>query len=82
MDEPAARSAAEGAKAAAGVPADYRFESAQRRFIELAEGSAGAPSRVRDCLAWVVRYSGEMGGWRDLAIEDATGKVVRVQRSK
>lgn len=81
MDEAAARGAAEGARASAGVPGDYRFESAQRRIIELGEGDGATPSRVRDCLAWVVRYAGDLG-WRDLAIEDATGKVVRVERSK
>jgi hypothetical protein len=81
MDETAARGAAEGAKAAAGVPADFVFESAQRRYIELAENGADVPSRVRDCLAWVVRYSNDFG-FRDLAIEDATGQVVRVERSK
>jgi hypothetical protein len=36
---------------------------------------------VRDCVAWVVRFANDFG-WRDLAIEDATGKVVRVERSK
>ncbi|HKS16815.1 MAG TPA: hypothetical protein VJU16_05845, partial [Planctomycetota bacterium] len=70
MDEKAARGAAEGAKAGAGVPADFKIESAERRFIELAEKGPEAPSRVRDCLAWVVRFSNDFG-FRDLAIEDA-----------
>jgi hypothetical protein len=81
MDEAAARGAAEGARASAGVPADFQFESAQRRIIELGEADGASPTRVRDCVAWVVRFANDFG-WRDLAIEDATGKVVRVERSK
>jgi hypothetical protein len=81
MDEVGARRAAETARVSAGVPAEYVLESAERRIIEVAEGPIERPSRVRDCLAWVVRFSGDFG-WRDLAIEDATGLVVRVERSK
>ena len=81
MDENAARLAAASARASAGVPADFALESAEHRIIEVAEGPIERPSRVRDCLAWVVRFSGDFG-WHDLAIEDATSRLVRVERSK
>lgn len=81
MDEQAARLAAESTRDPAGVPPDFTLETAERRIIELPEGPVERPSRVRDCLAWVVRFSGDFG-WRELAIEDSTGRVVRVERSK
>ncbi len=81
MDEAAARAAAEAARASARVPAEYAFEFAGRRIIELGEGPAEVPSRVRDCLVWIVRFTGDFGWW-DLAIEDATSQVVRVDHSK
>ena len=81
MEEPTARRAAEEARTSSKVPADYLLESAQRKIIELAERGSETPSRVRDCLAWVVRFTGDFG-WCDLAIEEATGRVVRVERSK
>ena len=81
MDDHAARAAAEAARGSAGVPDEYTFDSAEKRIIEIAQGPIDRPSPVRDCLAWVVRFTGDFG-WRELAIEDATGQVVRVERSK
>jgi hypothetical protein len=63
------------------VPAGWETLAAERRWIELPEGPAGQPAPVRDLLAWVVRYGDEMR-WVDLAVDDATGRVVRVERSR
>lgn len=81
MDESAARAMAESARGSNGVPPDYALDSIEKRIIEVAEGPIDRPSAIRDCLAWVVRFTGDFG-WRELSIEDATGQVVRIERSK
>lgn len=63
------------------VPPDAQPVEAEPRFIELAEFGDERPGRVRDEYVWVVRFRSGIV-WVDLAVADATGDVVRVERSR
>lgn len=79
MEQAEAERLAEGAAPEFKVPPDYAVASTDRRFIEVP--SPGAGDGLRDALAWVVRFA-KPGWWIDLSVEDATGRIVRVERSR
>lgn len=81
MLEPEARDRAEELRADAGVPADFDLEWCRRRYIELEQDKDGDRFLVRDALVWMARFSKDISWW-ELAIEDATGKLVRTDRSR
>ncbi len=81
MTEQEAMGRAEEGRAAAGIAAGWRILGAERRFILLAGEDREQPARVRDLLAWVVRFGGGLS-WAELAVDDRTGAVVRVERSR
>lgn len=85
MLEPAARERAGELRAGAGVPADFGLEWCRQRYIELEQardqGRGGDRFPVRDALVWIARFSKDISWW-ELAIEDATGNLVRTQRSR
>jgi hypothetical protein len=64
------------------VPSDASVASAQLQYIELGEKDEEQPSRVRDVLAWLVRYGMPRGRWVELAVDDKAARVVRVRRSR
>jgi hypothetical protein len=63
------------------VPAAAERQPAEPRWIEVAERDGDGPWRVRDVLVWVVRFAVRIS-WIDLLIADATGRVVRVDKSR
>ena len=63
-----------------GAPSAARPRSAELQWVELPERAATQPGRVRDTRAWVIPFSFQGRPIIELAIEDATGKVVRDQR--
>jgi hypothetical protein len=63
------------------VPAQARISKASLRYIEVTGNDPTVPAAVRDVLAWVVRFRHEIR-WTDLAIDDRTGDLVRVERSR
>jgi len=79
VDEATARALAEAARPARDVPPGYALVASERRIIELVEGTGPGP--VRDALVWIVRFA-EGIRWMELAVEEASGQVVRVQRSR
>jgi hypothetical protein len=81
MTEQEARRSAEEQKAAYQVPLEWGAGPADLRWIELSETSPGEPAPVKDLRAWVIRFRTQIQ-WADLAIDDASGKVVRVERSR
>jgi len=81
MNDHKARTHAEQARPFHSVPADAELVDIERRYIELAGPDPTAPAPVRDLLAWVARFENE-NGWMDLAIDDHSGDVVRVERSR
>jgi hypothetical protein len=81
MDEETAKQIASIARPAHDVPAGYALRSAERRIIEIAEGAAGPAALVRDVRVWIVRFQAGVA-WAELAVDEATGTVVRVQRSR
>ena len=81
MLEPAARDRAGELRAGAGVPADFDLEWCKPRYIELEQDKGGGDFLVRDALVWIARFSKDISWW-ELAIEDATGKLVRTDRSR
>jgi len=81
VTEQEARRKAEEQKGAHQVPPDWKAGPAEPRWIELSEARVGEPGPVRDLRAWVIRYRTQIQ-WIDLAIDDATGQVVRVERSR
>lgn len=81
MTEGEARSKAQEAKAQLNLSPEYEITALQQRIIELPEGFVEQPSRVRDTLVWIARFSNETA-WVEVAIEDANGQVVRVERSR
>jgi len=81
MDEAAACGIAEAARGAHGVPPDFQLTGAQRRIIEIGAQAPDRPGKVRDCVAWLVRFAHEIA-WIELGVDDQTGLVVRVRRSR
>ena len=82
MNEAQAVAAANAAREQKEVPPEARFGTAERQYIELGDADPEKPSPVRDVLVWLVRYVFSGGRWVELAVEDATGEVVRVRRSR
>lgn len=81
MTEFEARSKAQEARGQLALPPEYEIATLQRRLIELPEGFAEQPTRVRDVLVWVARFEQETA-WVEVALDDANGQVVRVERSR
>jgi len=81
MDEATAKQIAGHARPAHDVPAGYAFRSAEPRIIEITDGPSGTGALVRDVRVWIVRFQAGVA-WAELAIDEATGSVVRVQRSR
>lgn len=81
MDEATAKQIASDARPDHGITAGYALQGAQRRIIEVTEDPSGAESRVRDVHVWIVRFQAGIA-WAELAVDEATGRVVRVQRSR
>lgn len=81
MDEATAKQIAGHARPAHDVPASYALRSAERRTIEITDGTSGVGARVRDVYVWIVRFQAGVA-WTELAVDEATGSVVRVQRSR
>ncbi len=63
------------------LPESWKRLACERRYIEVADGSAEQPAPTRDLLVWVVRF-GDYLGWAELAVDDGTGRVVRMERSR
>jgi hypothetical protein len=81
LTEHDARRRAEEGRAAAAIDPGWPAVAAERRFILVAGPDPQEPSRVRDVLAWVVRFGGGIS-WAELAVDDRTGAVLRVERSR
>jgi hypothetical protein len=81
MDEDTAKQIADAARLAHDVPATYAFRSAERRIIELPDSTPGLATLVHDARVWIVRFQAGIA-WAELAVDEATGTVVRVQRSR
>jgi hypothetical protein len=73
---------AEAAREEKEVPPGSELGGVEPCFIELGEGDPEKPSQVRDVRVWLVRYDFDGGRWVELAVEDKTGQIVRVQRSR
>jgi hypothetical protein len=63
------------------VPAAQGMKGAERRIIELEATAPGGGRLVRDVRVWVVRFQAGMT-WTELAVDESTGTVVRVERSR
>lgn len=82
MTREEAQRAAVSARAEFGVPKEAHVDSApERRFIELAGSDPAAAEPVCDLLAWIIRFRSGIA-WIDLTVDDATGEIVRVERSR
>ena len=81
MDEATAIQIATAGRPAHVVPAPYALRGCEPRIIELCAGSGGAGTLVRDVRVWIVRFQGGVA-WVELAVDDVTGTIVRVQRSR
>lgn len=63
------------------VPAEAEVGGAELRWIEIPELIAKEPGPVRDSLAWCVKFL-FLPSWIEVAVEDSTGEIVRVERSR
>jgi hypothetical protein len=81
VNEAEAQRRAEEARAGAGVSVSWTALSAERRWISLAGADPAQPAPVRDLLAWVVHFGDDLS-WAELALDDRTGALVRVERSR
>ena len=81
MTSEEAQRAAESARPEHEVPEAASVVSVEKRFIELAGSDPNTVAPVRDLLAWVVRFRSGIA-WIDFAVDDATGEIVRVERSR
>jgi len=80
MTEQEAVAAATKALPAHKLPGEATAQSAELHWIELKEGDPDQPGPVRDAKAWVVRFALGERALAELAVDDGTGKVVRVER--
>ena len=82
MNEEEAVARATAGREAHGVIGTWRYQLAERRIIEQAEAPPErGPVRVRDRRVWVVRFVGDCR-WAELAVDDETGEIVRVQKAR
>jgi hypothetical protein len=81
MTEEDAKGRAEQSRAAHRVPMDWDLVQAELRYIQLGAEKREEPAQVRDLPAWVIHFTDGLT-WAELALEDATGQVVRVERSR
>jgi len=72
---------AEDARARHEIAPGWEVLSVERRFILLAGEDREEPAPARDLLAWVVRFGDDLS-WAELAMDDRSGAVVRVERSR
>ncbi len=77
---------AQAAAPAQGVPDNYRPVSSELRIIELVQGAPlrdelPAAGPVYDRTAWVVKLAAGIL-WIELAIDDQTGDLLRIRRSR
>lgn len=63
-----------------GVPPHYVVDGAERRIIEVCEGSPGPAALVRDVRVWIVCFRAGVA-WLEMAIDEASGDAVRMERS-
>ena len=73
MDEATAKQIAGNARPAHDVPASYALRGAERRIIEITDGGSG--------IGALVRFQAGVA-WAELAVDESTGTVARVQRSR
>jgi len=76
-----AEAIAERGRVAHEVPPAGTLADAEERWIEVAGVREEEADRVRDTRVWAVRFQ-HGNGWTELAVEDATGGIVRVRRSR
>lgn len=81
MNEAAAKQIAETVRAQHDVTSGYRLRHAERRIIELLQSRTESDAWMRDVRVWVVRFQDGIR-WIDLAIDEVTGDVVRVEKSR
>jgi hypothetical protein len=77
---------AERARTQFDVPQDYTVNAASLRIIEIVptepvRDALPAAGPVLDRLAWIVRFGVQIL-WAELAVDDATGAVIRFRRSR
>jgi len=76
-----ARRAAEAAREQCDIPPEGRLYAVDKRHIELAGDDPSQPAPVKDVLVWLARFR-IRHGWTELAVDDASGQIVRVRRSR
>ncbi len=81
MTEIEARSRAEASRATHGISPECGVHHAERRYIEIGAKEPDEPAPSRDLLAWVVQFTNGRA-WIELALDDESGEVVRVERSR
>jgi len=82
MKEAQAIPVAEAARPKGPVPAQATLSWLKQRFIEISDAGLPAPKMpLKDLLVWIAHF--HLGNaWVELAISDATGEVVRVEKSR
>ncbi|MEO6094818.1 MAG: hypothetical protein ABIW76_03725 [Fibrobacteria bacterium] len=81
MLESEARQAAEMLRKEAKVPQGAPLTKAVKRYIEIAKQAPDGKWLARDFLAWVVHFSEDAAFW-EVVLDDATGKLLRTDRSR
>lgn len=83
MNSQQAQEVAERERSRSGVPREAQLRQIEQRFIELAGPDRELPAPVRDLLVWAATFEFKEGArWVELAIDDRTGEVVRIERSR
>lgn len=81
MTRDEARTIANQARAEYKIPDAATIAFVEERYIELTGVDEETAQLVRDALVWVVRFRAG-SAWTDLAVEQKTGAIVRVERSR
>jgi hypothetical protein len=86
MNAEQAVAAAQAAAPGFGIPPNYGVRSAELRIVEVVADAPVVdalppPGPVMDRRAWVVNFGVDIL-WAELAIDDLTGQVLRLRRSR
>jgi hypothetical protein len=79
--EQEARKHAEAERLKSEMPEGFKLEWIKQRYIEISRAQPDGTLFVRDFLAWIAHFS--LGNaWWELALNDATGHVLRTDKSR
>ncbi len=81
MTKDEAASIAERVRIDYNIPEEATLASQEEKFIEVTEHRSDDQGPVRDARVWIIKYS-HLISWTELAIDQKSGKILRVIYSR